>query len=79
MLVPKCSACGTTDRAARESQVRFRCRACAYTGNADVNAARTIARETTLVCTAAGPAVAARGRSGLPGRTNREPQSVLLS
>jgi putative transposase len=47
---------------------------------ADVNAARNIAHETTrLVCTAAGPAVAARGRPGVPGRTNREPQPVLLS
>ncbi|GAA2429402.1 RNA-guided endonuclease TnpB family protein [Actinomadura vinacea] len=77
----RCSACGTTDREARESQARFRCRSCGYAGNADVNAARNIAHETGLglVCTAAGPAVAARGRSGLPGRTNREPQPVPLS
>ncbi|WP_344592046.1 transposase [Actinomadura vinacea] len=75
----RCSACGTTDREARESQARFRCRSCGYAGNADVNAARNIAHETRLVCTAAGPAVAARGRPGSPGRTNREPQPVLLS
>ncbi|WP_344591907.1 transposase, partial [Actinomadura vinacea] len=75
----RCSACGTTDREARESQARFRCRSCRYAGNADVNAARNIAHEARLVCTAAGPAVAARGRSGLPGRTNREPQPVPLS
>ncbi|GAA2410242.1 RNA-guided endonuclease TnpB family protein [Actinomadura vinacea] len=77
----RCSACGTTDPQARESQARFRCRSCGFAGNADVNAARNIAHETGLglVCTAAGPAVAARGRSGLPGRTNREPQPLLLS
>ncbi|GAA2433948.1 RNA-guided endonuclease TnpB family protein [Actinomadura vinacea] len=75
----RCSACGTTDREARESQARFRCRSCGFAGNADVNAARNIAHETRLVGTAAGPAVAARGRSGVPGRTNREPQPVLLS
>ena len=33
------TALKSTDRKARESQARFRCRACAYTGNADVNAA----------------------------------------
>jgi transposase len=37
--------------------------------HADVNAARNIA---------AGHAVTARGRSGLPGRMNREPQLALL-
>ncbi|GAA2431763.1 hypothetical protein GCM10010191_52020 [Actinomadura vinacea] len=75
----RCSACGTTDREARESQARFRCRSCGHAGNADVNAARNIAHEARLVGTAAGPAVPARGRSGLPGRTNREPQPVPLS
>jgi transposase len=79
----RCSACGTTDREARESQARFRCRSCGFACNADVNAARNIAHETRLVCmlvgTAAGPAVAARGRPGVPERTNREPQPVLLS
>ncbi|XVQ15904.1 RNA-guided endonuclease InsQ/TnpB family protein [Spirillospora sp. CA-255316] len=87
----RCSACGIRDREARESQARFRCRSCGFACNADVNAARNIAHETrlvieheaglvcTLVGTAAGPAVAARGRSGSPGRTNREPQPVLLS
>ncbi|XVQ13777.1 zinc ribbon domain-containing protein [Spirillospora sp. CA-255316] len=67
-----------TGRRARAKRV-FRCRSCGFAGNADVNAARTIAREAGLVCTAAGPAVAARGRSGLPGRMNREPQPVVLS
>jgi transposase len=79
----RCSACGIRDREARESQARFRCRSCGFACNADVNAAGNIAHETRLLCalvgTAAGPAVAARGRSGLPGRTNREPQPVLLS
>ncbi|XVQ06845.1 RNA-guided endonuclease InsQ/TnpB family protein [Spirillospora sp. CA-255316] len=83
----RCSACRVRDREARESQARFRCRSCGFACNADVNAARNIAHETrrkaglvrTLVGTAAGPAVAARGRPGVPGRTNREPQPVLLS
>jgi transposase len=79
----RCSACRIRDPEARESQARFRCRSCGFACNADVNAARNIAHETRLLCTlvdtAAGPAVAARGRPGSPGRTNREPQSVLLS
>ncbi|XVQ13521.1 RNA-guided endonuclease InsQ/TnpB family protein [Spirillospora sp. CA-255316] len=78
----RCSACRVRDREARESQARFRCRSCGFACKADVNAARNIAHETklvyTLVGTAAGPAVAARGRSGVPGRTNREPQPLLL-
>ncbi|MFC5748014.1 RNA-guided endonuclease InsQ/TnpB family protein [Actinomadura rugatobispora] len=77
----RCSACRTIDPQARESQARFRCRSCGFACNADVNAARNIAYEASLVCTlvgtAAGPAVAARGRSGVPGRMNREPQPVL--
>jgi len=60
-----CSACGVTDREARESQAVFRCRSCGYTGNADINAARNIA--------AGGRPVAARGGPGLPGPVNREP------
>ncbi|MEV4185590.1 transposase [Streptosporangium canum] len=67
----RCSACGIVDREARESQAVFRCRSCGYAANADVNAARNIKH-------AAGHAVSARGRSGLPGRMNREPQPVLL-
>jgi putative transposase len=59
-----CSACGITDREARESQAVFRCRSCGNTLNADVNAARNIA---------AGRAVTARGGSGLPEPVNREP------
>jgi transposase len=64
-----CSQCNTRDRQARESQAVFRCRACGYCGNADVNAARNIA---------AGHAVTARGRPPLGGRMNREPQLSLL-
>jgi IS605 OrfB family transposase len=63
-----CSQCKTVDREARQSQAVFRCRACGYCGNADVNAARNIA---------AGHAVTAR-RSPLGGRLNREPQPVAL-
>jgi len=65
----RCSACGHVDRKSRESQASFRCTACGFACHADVNAARNIA---------AGHAVTARGRSGLPGRVNREPQLALL-
>jgi transposase len=50
-------------------QAWYRCVACGFACNADVNAAINIA---------AGHAVTARGRSGLPERMNREPQLVLL-
>jgi putative transposase len=65
----RCSACGQADPKSRESQASFRCTACGFACNADVNAARNIA---------AGHAVTARARSGLPGRLNREPQLALL-
>ena len=66
----QCSACGHIAAESRESQAAFRCAACGYADNADVNAARNIA---------AGHAVTARGRSPLGGRVNREPQSLPLS
>ena len=37
-----CSTCGQRDRDSRESQAVFRCRACGYAANADVNAARNV-------------------------------------
>jgi transposase len=61
----RCSACGHVDGRPRESQARFRCTACGYAGNADVNAARNIA---------AGHAVKARGGNGISRPVNREPQ-----
>ncbi len=60
-----CSGCGHRDPQSRESQSRFRCRACGLTVNADVNAARNIA---------AGHAVTARGGDGIARPANREPQ-----
>jgi putative transposase len=66
----RCSACGTVDAKARESQAVFACRSCGYAGNADVNAARNIA---------AGHAVTARGGHRVAGPANREPQLALLS
>ncbi len=66
----RCSECGHVAAGNRKSQAVFACLACAYTLNADVNAARNIA---------AGHAVTARGRPGLPGRANREPHLPLLS
>jgi len=61
----RCSACGQVDPKSRESQAVFRCTACGFAGNADVNAARNIA---------AGHAVTARGGDGITRPVNREPQ-----
>jgi putative transposase len=66
----RCSACGHVDARSRESQAHFACTACAYTANADVNAARNIA---------AGHAVKARGGDGASRPVNREPQLTLLA
>jgi putative transposase len=60
----RCSACGHVDGKSRESQADFRCTACGFTLNADVNAAINIA---------AGLAVTARGGLALAGPVNREP------
>jgi transposase len=65
----RCSACGHIAAGSRESQALFRCVACGYACNADVNAARNIA---------AGHAVTARGGFRDAGPANREPQPVLL-
>jgi putative transposase len=66
----RCSACGHVDQKSRESQAVFRCTACGYVCNADVNAARNIA---------AGRAVTARGGHRDTGPVNREPQLLLQS
>ena len=66
----RCSACGQVDRDSRESQAVFRCTACGFACNADVNAARNIA---------AGHAVTARGGDGVARPVNREPQLLLQS
>jgi transposase len=65
----RCSACGHVARESRESQALFRCVACGYACNADVNAARNIA---------AGHAVKARGGDGAGRPLNREPQLTPL-
>jgi len=66
----RCSACGRVDGKSRESQAVFRCTACGYACNADVNAAKNIA---------AGHAVTARGGIRDAGPVNREPQLLLQS
>jgi putative transposase len=66
----RCSACGHIAAGSRESQALFRCVACRFTLNADVNAARNIA---------AGHAVTARGGDGVARPVNREPQLLLQS
>ncbi|MEU4498109.1 transposase [Streptomyces sp. NPDC023998] len=63
----RCSACGTADGKARESQAAFRCRACGYSSHADVNAARNLEQ-------AAGRAVTAREGPRVAGPVHREPQ-----
>src|SRR5450755_1727626 len=64
----RCSACGQVDRGSRESQAVFRCTACGFACNADVNAAINIA---------AGHAVTARGGDGVTRPVNREPHLLL--
>ena len=66
----RCSACGQVDRGSRESQAVFRCTACGFACNADVNAAMNIA---------AGHAVTARGGDGVTRPVNREPHLLLQS
>jgi putative transposase len=66
----RCSACGQVDRGSRQSQAVFRCTACGFAANADVNAAINIA---------AGHAVTARGGNGTTRPVNREPQLLLPS
>jgi putative transposase len=66
----RCSACGQVDRDSRESQAVFRCTACGFACNADVNAAKNIA---------AGHAVTARGGDGVARPVNREPHLMLQS
>jgi putative transposase len=66
----RCSACRHIAAGSRESQALFRCVACGYACNADVNAARNIA---------AGHAVTARGGDGVTRPVNREPQLLLQS
>jgi putative transposase len=66
----RCSACGQVDLDSRESQAVFRCTACGFASNADVNAAKNIA---------AGHAVTARGGDGVARPVNREPHLLLQS
>ena len=72
----RCSACGEVDRASRESQAVFRCTACGFAGNADVNAAINIAagHPTHLPLP-----LHARGGDGVARPVNREPQLLLQS
>jgi putative transposase len=65
----RCSACGHVAAESRKSQALFRCVACNFACNADVNAARNIA---------AGHAVNARGGDRDAGPVNREPQLALF-
>jgi transposase len=62
----RCSACGHVDGKSRESQAVFRCTACRFACNADVNAAKNIA-------ITAGHAVTAREDPASAGSLTREP------
>ena len=66
----RCSACGHIAAGSRKSQALFRCVACGYACNADVNAAKNIA---------AGHAMTARRGDGVTRPVNREPQLLLHS
>jgi transposase len=72
----RCSACGRVDRGSRESQAVFRCTACGFAANADVNAAINIAagHPTHLPIP-----LHARGGDGAARPVNREPQLLLPS
>ena len=72
----RCSACGRVDRGSRESQAVFRCTACGFAANADVNAAINIAagHPTHLPIP-----LHARGGDGVARPVNREPQLLLHS
>jgi len=72
----RCSACGRVDRGSRESQAVFRCTACGFAANADVNAAINIAagHPTHLPIP-----LHARGGDGVTRPVNREPQLLLHS
>jgi len=61
----RCSRCGHVDPKSRESQADFRCTACGYRDNADVNAAKNIL--------AAGLAVTGRGDLAVGRSTKRQP------
>ncbi|MEU6752454.1 transposase [Spirillospora sp. NPDC046719] len=68
-----CNACGHRAPDNRKSQAVFRCVACGWCANADVNAACNI-RDTAV-----GRTVAARGGGASARPMNREPQPTLLS
>lgn len=59
-----CSACGTIDKASRESQASFACRHCGFAAHADTNAAINILRRSTA-------GVEAPGCRAVEARTKR--------
>ncbi|WP_255530007.1 transposase [Planomonospora sp. ID67723] len=67
----RCSACGTVDAKSRESQAVFARTSCAYTGNADVNAAKNIL--------AAGLAVTGRGDLAVGRSAKRQPPVTVAA
>ncbi|MGO9783171.1 MAG: zinc ribbon domain-containing protein [Streptosporangiaceae bacterium] len=70
----RCSACGHVDPKSRQSQARFVCTTCSFTGHADVNAGRNMAagHPTRLPSP-----LHARGGDGAAQPVNREPQLLL--
>jgi transposase len=72
----RCSACGQVDRDSRQSQAVFRCTACSFACNADVNAAINIAagHPTHLPFP-----LHARGGDGITRPVNRGPHLLFPS
>lgn len=70
-----CSQCSHRASESRESQASFRCTACGYQANADINASRVILTR-ALNRTAVGRTVAARGGVEALTLTNREPHQT---
>ncbi|HDN6545845.1 TPA: transposase [Salmonella enterica subsp. enterica serovar Chester] len=66
----RCACCGHTEKENRQSQSKFRCQACGYTANADVNGARNIL--------AAGHAVLACGGMVQSGRPLKQEPTEMI-
>lgn len=68
----ECSACGTVDKASRESQASFACRHCGFATHADTNAAINILRRSTAFMLAEGNGYAPdEARTVYPAKAGR--------
>ncbi|WP_276973282.1 RNA-guided endonuclease InsQ/TnpB family protein [Ferrimicrobium acidiphilum] len=69
----RCSECGHTDKENRKSQAVFCCKACDYTGNADLNAAKNILAAEHAVSGRGGTSQAKPDRVKHSDPTKRQP------